>query len=171
MRKYYYILLIALGVTFISCSSDDDSAGAKAEKEWIKFVQKHLIGEWTPYQIEVKPLIGNAVFSSSYPHTLNCNKDLVVLRNDFSGSFSKYVKGCALETTQFKWNHRLGELSFKLEDGTEIQTILLKKSDKVLVLAIPAVAVKEHLLPLFPEIQYIEDSQLKLLFANIILVK
>ncbi|MCC9042122.1 hypothetical protein LNQ81_05380 [Myroides sp. M-43] len=171
MRKYLYIGLIALGMVFTSCSKDDDSAGAKAEKEWIKFVQKHLIGEWTPYQIEVKPLIGAAVFNTPYHHKANCNKDKLLLKDDFTGMFNKSVENCVLASTNFKWNHKLGELSFTLQDGTEVQTILLKKSEKVLVLALPAKAVKPYLIPLFPEIEHLEHSQLSKLFANIILVK
>lgn len=170
MKKLSCIVLILFaGLFFTGCSSDDNSSSP--ESEWIKFVQKHLIGEWTPYQIAVKPIIGEAVFSSPYPHTPNCNKDLLVLKNDFTGNFNHYVQGCQKGTTNFKWNHRLGELSFKLENGTEIPMILLKKSEKVLVLAVPAKAVKQYLIPLFPQIEYIEDSQLNLLFANITLTK
>ncbi|MDM1380207.1 hypothetical protein [Myroides marinus] len=171
MKKLSCIVLILFaGLFFTGCSSDDNG-GSKAEQEWIKFVQKHLIGEWTPYQIDVKPIIGEAVFSSPYPHTPSCNKDLLVLKNDFTGNFNHYVQGCQMGVTNFKWNHRLGELSFKLENGTEIPMILLKKSEKVLVLAVPAKAVKQYLIPLFPQIEYIEESQLNLLFANITLVK
>ncbi|EKB04803.1 hypothetical protein HMPREF9711_01668 [Myroides odoratimimus CCUG 3837] len=171
MKKVgYIILLLFAGLVFNGCSSDDNG-GSSAESGWIKFVQKHLIGEWTPQQIEVKPIIGQAVFSSPYPHTPSCNKDLLVLQKDFTGNFDHYVQGCQVSKTNFKWNHRLGELSFTLENGSEIPMILLKKSEKALVLAVPAKAVKEYLIPLFPEIEYIEDSQLNLLFANIILTK
>lgn len=171
MRKYLYIGIIALGMVFTSCSKDDDSAGANAEKEWIKFVQKHLVGEWTPSEIEVKPLIGDAIFSISYSHKANCSKDKFVLKNNFTGMFNKSVESCALSSISFKWHHQLGELNLTLDDGTVFNAILLEKSDKELVVALPAKEVKSYLIPLFPEIERIEDSQLSLLFVNIVLVK
>ncbi len=171
MRRLSILIIIGVLSLLSSCSSDDNSTGARVEKEWIAFVQKHLIGDWTPKSIEVKPLVGSAIYSTPYPNKPNCKSDFLQFQKDFTGSFNQNGDNCELKETKFKWNHRLGELIFTLENGVEIKTLLLKKSESQLVLAIPVLEVLPVIQKIYPAISEVDPDTLKLLHLRINLEK
>lgn len=170
MKKLLVILSVSV-LLFSSCSSDNNSTGARAEEEWNTFIQKHLIGEWNPQKIVIKPLLGAAVIEKSYPYFAGCEKDRLLLRKDYTGQFDSYVAQCQLHTTSFKWYHKLGELGFQINDNVEIKTILVHKSSKELVLAVPLKAVLPFLKAYIPEVEELEPLQIELLFVNLYFVK
>lgn len=171
MRRLSVLLLIGVFSLFYSCSSDDNSTGGKIEKEWIAFVQKHLIGDWTPKSIEVKPLVGAPVFSTPYPHQPNCKSDILRFEKNFTGTFNQNSSDCQLKINKFKWNHRLGELIFTLENGLEVKAVLLKKSANNLVFAIPVTEIMPVIEKLYPQIVNVDPVTLKLLHLKISLEK
>lgn len=171
MRQLGVLIILSVFSLLFSCSSDDNSTGARVEKEWIAFVQKHLIGEWAPKFIEVRPLIGSAIYSTPYPNQPNCKEDFLQFQKDFTGSFSQNSEDCKLKITNFKWNHRLAELIFTLDDGSEIKALLLKKSESNLVLAIPVLEVMPFVQKIYPAISNVDVDTLKLLHLRIILTK
>lgn len=167
MRRLSVLIIICVLSLLSSCSSDDNSTGARIEKEWIAFVQKHLIGDWNPNLIEVKPLIGSAIYSTTYPNKTNCNNDFLQFQKDFTGSFNQNSDDCKLKVTKFKWNHRIGELIFTLENGMEIKAVLLRKSDSELVLAIPVLEIMPLIQKIYPAIADVDPDTLKLLHLKI----
>ncbi len=170
MRKLIIILGLIV-ILFSSCEKHDNDTGDRAEKKWNEFVQKHFIGEWTAYKMEIKPLIGPAILEKNYPLIPGCKSDQLVFNSDYKGISTKYLPICHEEIKNFTWYHKLGELGFQYNDGTARRTILLNRSEKALVFAVPLSEIFSEITVIHPELNGLEQSVIDLLFVNYTYIK
>lgn len=170
--KKILVLLTGILLLFTACEHNDNDTSDRAEKEWNKFIQKHLVGEWKPVAIEVKPLVGEVVFHKDYASLQpSGTQDILVLNQDYTGQFHSFLQQGQLKTIKFNWYHKLEELGVILEDKREFKTILLRKSSEELRVSIPLQAVIEELKPYMPELEEIEATERRLLFVHFNFVK
>lgn len=170
--KKLVALLTGILLLFTACEQNDNDTSDRAEKEWNKFIQKHLLGEWKPAIIEVKPLLGAVVLHKEYASLQpQGTQDMLVLRQDYTGQFNTFLQQGQLKTINFKWYHKLEELSVILEDKREFKSILLHKSKEELKVSIPLNFVMEELKTYIPELEYIDASERRLLFVHFNFVK
>ncbi|WP_410879132.1 hypothetical protein [Myroides sp. DW712] len=170
--KKLIALLTGILLLFSACEKNDNDTADRAEKEWTKFIQKHLIGEWKPNGIEVKPLLGAVVLQKDYadlqpPGT----QDILILKQDYTGQFNTFLQQGQLKSIHFKWYHKLEELGVILDDKREFKTILLRKSSEELRVSIPLQAVIADLVAFIPELEEIDATERGLLFVHFNFVK
>lgn len=170
--KKIMALLTGMLLLFTACEKNDNDTADRAEKEWNKFIQKHLLGEWKPSAIEVKPLLGAVVLQKEYAELQpQGTQDILVLKQDYTGQFNTFLQQGQLKIITFNWYHKLEELGVILEDKREFKTILLRKSSEELSVSIPLQAVIEDLKPYMPELEEIEATEAGLLFVHFNFVK
>lgn len=170
--KKLIALLTGILLFFTACEKNDNDTADRAEKEWTKFIQKHLIGEWKPTAIEVKPLLGAVVLHKEYASLQpSGTQDVFILKQDYTGQFNTFLQQGQLKTLHFKWYHKLEELGLILEDKREFKTILLHKSNEELRVSIPLQAVIADLLAFIPELEDIDATERGLLFVHFNFVK
>lgn len=171
MKKRLAILIGVL-LLCIACTSNDNDTADRAEKEWTKFIQKHLIGEWKPESIEVKPLLGSVVLDKKYTSLQPTGtQDILVLNQDYTGQFKTFLSQGQLKTIDFKWYHKLEELGVILEDKREFKSILLHKSSNELQVSIPLSIIVDELKVYIPEVEELEARAGELLFVHFNFVK
>lgn len=171
MKKLMAILTVIL-LFGTACSKEEDNTAERAEKEWTKFIQKYLIGEWKPESIEVKPLLGPVRFEKKYELLQPAGtQDILTLNQDYTGQFKTFLSEGTGKTINFKWYHKLEELGVILEDKREFKSILLDKAEGKLQVSIPLQSVEEDLKPYLPELEDIEASERGLLFVHFNFVK
>ena len=171
MKKRMAILIGVL-LLCIACTSNDNDTADRAENEWTRFIQKHLIGEWKPESIEVKPLLGSVVLEKKYTSLQpSGTQDILVLNQDYTGQFKTFLSQGQLQNIDFKWYHKLEELGVILEDKREFKSILLDKAEGKLQVSIPLQSVLDDLKTYLPELEDIEASERGLLFVHFNFVK
>ncbi len=170
MRKLVIFLGLVLFL-FTACEIKDNDTGDRLEKKWNEFVQKHFVGEWTAYKVDIRPLIGPSVIEKTYPLFPGCKSDRLVFDKNYSGSMSKYLPNCEEEIKEFIWYHKLGELGFQFKDGSTSRTILLDRSEKTLVFAVPLKEMLNEISTIYPELNELEQATIDLLFVNYIYIK
>lgn len=171
IKRFSYVLLCLTLFILGSCTHNDNTIGDRAAKKWEDFVMKDLVGQWNPELIEIKPLVGQPVFSTTYPVVANCSEDILELNRDLSGSFSHFSLDCDQDVIPFTWNHILLRLSFTLENNTTYTPILVSRSPSILELGVPVKSVMPYIKEFYPEIDQLEQDVLDLLFVNIIFNK
>lgn len=171
-RILLFVLAISIyGLLFVGCTVSDNDMGDRAEKKWNEFVQKNLVGEWKPQQIEIKPIIGAAIIQKKYPVIPGCSQDVMTFKKDYTGTFDSYLNACKLQSLPLKWYHKFGEVGVEFNDGTTIRTIPLHKSENDLVVAIPLKTMMPYMSSFVPEVAHIDPILVELLFVNITFVK
>lgn len=140
------LLTILCVVAFLStaCSNDEANTGQRAESEWNDYIQKHLIGEWKPISLSVKPLLGDVLLREDYT-ALSKPNDVVRLNKDFTGVLTREDQQKNIKSTAFKWYHKFEELGLVLPDYPVFKAVILHKSQKELEVALPL----EQVLPYF----------------------
>ena len=167
--KKIMALLTGMLLLFTACEKNDNDTADRAEKEWNKFIQKHLLGEWKPSTIEVKPLLGAVVLQKEYAGLQpQGTQDILVLKQDYTGQFNTFLQQGQLKTITFKWYHKLEELGIILEDKREFKTILLRKSSEELSVSIPLQAVIQDLNVYLPELDTLEQKELLFVHFNFV---
>lgn len=171
MKKLMAILTVIL-LFGTACSKEEDNTAERAEKEWTKFIQKHLIGEWKPESIEVKPLLGPVLLEKKYELLQPTGtQDILTLNQDYTGQFKTFLSQGTGKTINFKWYHKLEELGVILEDKREFKSILLDKAEGKLQVSVPLQNVLDDLKAYLPELEDIEASERGLLFVHFNFVK
>ncbi|WP_413510944.1 hypothetical protein [Myroides odoratus] len=166
-------VLLILGMVvflFVSCANDQDNTGERAEKEWNNFIQKHLIGEWKPESITIKPVLGAPVIEKSYA-SMNATEDKVVLNIDYTGYFKTSLDAEQPKTIHFKWYPKLDELGIIGNDEVEFKGIILHKSAQELVVALPLQDVLPYLKPYIQELNHLNAVEIEALVVNFRFVK
>lgn len=171
MKRIVLLMSFCMLALFSSCNNDDNALGHKAEDAWLSFVQKDLIGDWSPQKVELKPIIGEPLMSIPYPNIPNCDVDVLTFRKDFTGGFTKHGEACASQQIPFYWKHRLGVIIFQLSEEKIITSLLLKKSPKYLVLDFKAADALPILKQYYPDIVKVPEDQLALLVVKMYFVK
>ena len=171
MKKLMAILTVIL-LFGTACSKEEDNTAERAEKEWTKFIQKHLVGEWKPESIEVKPLLGAVLLEKKYENLQPVGtQDILTLNQDYTGQFHTFLAQGTRKTISFKWYHKLDELGVILEDKREFKSIILDKSEEKLQVSLPLQMVMDDLKTYLPELEDIEASERGLLFVHLTFVK
>ncbi|MTG96539.1 MULTISPECIES: hypothetical protein [Myroides] len=170
MKKLLFLFSLMLCSLCFSCSNDDNKLGDKAEEAWNHFVQKHLVGEWVPNKIEIKPIIGEVLLSTPYPHKDGCDRDILSMSENFEGAFSVYSESCSIVNYPFKWKHQIGTLSFEF-DNRILTAFLLKKSNEYLVLDFKAIDALPILTKYYPDIATLPAEELALLVVKVTFLK
>ncbi|WP_158961986.1 hypothetical protein [Myroides fluvii] len=170
--KKLIVILTSFLFLFSSCSKNDNDTADRAEKEWTNFIQKHLIGQWKPQSIEVKPLVGPVLIEKKYSSIQPVNtQDILVLNQDFTGQFKTFLQQGKLKTIDFTWYHKLEELGIILEDKREFKSLLLEKSSGKLLVSVPLNTVINELKSYIPELENLEAAKREVLFVYFIFVK
>ncbi|MBB1149271.1 hypothetical protein H4K35_03835 [Myroides sp. NP-2] len=147
-----------LTLLFSSCANDEANTQERAQNEWTNFIQKHLLGEWKPQSITVRPLLGHAFVLKEYS-SLGNDADVVRLHKDYTGVFQSLDALGQVKNIPFTWYHKLDELGIQLQDDRVLKTILLNKSSTELELSINLAHVEADLIPLIPELKQIKDKE------------
>lgn len=155
---------------FVSCANDEDNTGERAEKEWNNFIQKHLIGEWTPESITIKPVLGAPVLEKSYA-SMNAAEDRVVLNVDYTGHFKTSLDSQQPKIIHFKWYPKLDELGIIVNENLEFKGIILHKSAQELLVALPLETILPYLEPYLPELSHLDNTEVTSLVVNLRFVK
>jgi len=153
--------LVSLGIVALllsSCANDEANTEERAQNEWTNFIQKHLVGEWKPQSITIKPLLGQAVVKKEYSSFGN-SADVVVLNKDFTGVFQAYDSLGQAKSSPFIWYHKLEELGIQIADNRTLKTILLHKSTNELEVSIGLEQVAADLIPFIPEVKEIKEKE------------
>ncbi|MGG5508227.1 MULTISPECIES: hypothetical protein [unclassified Myroides] len=127
-----------------ACSNDEANTGQRAESEWNNYIQKHLIGEWKPISICIKPLVGETLLKEEYS-SMGKPNDVVRLDTDFTGVFTREDESNTSKTTTFTWYHKLEELGLVLPNHPVFKAVIIHKSQEELEVALPL----EQVMPFF----------------------
>ncbi|MDR2222727.1 MAG: hypothetical protein LBE34_08285 [Flavobacteriaceae bacterium] len=166
-----FCVLVVSSISLSSCTVNDNDMGDKAAHKWEDFVQKNLIGDWVPVSIAFGPVIGVPIKTIPYPHKPDCNKDLLIMRKDYSGAFNRQLNDCVLKQTKLTWKHRFADVSFVTEDGRTIKSVPLHKDSKSLVLLFPAAEFPEIVKMIDPTGELITSENIKFLMFKVTYVK
>src|SRR5690625_5110022 len=119
MRKLKFVMLLALAIAFVSCSSDDDNGSNKYNKENLvgqyqlkSFDSKEIkIIEVEGFEIETKTTSEGDTFNLSYDFA---NNNEVTLNGNFRITQVK-KQGNNTSDTTFIVNHNEEKLNYKLK--------------------------------------------------------
>lgn len=83
MKKLFFILITLIGLSVVSCGSDDKTDQVTEQ------------GKWQPRTIQITKIV--PLYTMDYPHSEGCNKDYLEMGEDNTAKFYHYEEGTCEE--------------------------------------------------------------------------
>jgi len=133
MKKYLFLSIIAFGLLFASCSSDNSSNETEIPDNTPDPNQPVTVkSEWEPAKIQLIKIV--PVYTVDYPHSAGCTKDYLQLLSNNTAKFFHYEEqDCKTTTYENAFQRNGNNVSLNIT-GYQISGTITTETDTNMVI-------------------------------------